>query len=90
MTHTGGMMVCVGIIGTQLQTTLPTLVFREYQIQGSCAGSYNELREVIELAKKGMVKHHIEESPLSEVNNALNRLREGKILGRGVLIPETV
>jgi propanol-preferring alcohol dehydrogenase len=86
----GGMMVCVGLIGTQIKTTLFPLVGREYSIQGSFWGNYNDLREVIELAKKGLIKHHIEKFRLSEANDALDRLREGKVLGRAVLIPDTV
>ena len=87
---TGGLMVCVGLIGTQIKTTLFPLVGREYSIQGSFWGNYNDLREVVELAKKGLIKHHIEKFRLSEANNAIDRLREGKILGRAVLIPEAI
>jgi propanol-preferring alcohol dehydrogenase len=87
---TGGMMVCSGLIGTQIKTPLFPLVRREYSIQGSFWGNYNELREVIELAKKGLIRHHVEKFRLSEANDAINRLREGKVLGRAVLIPEAV
>jgi len=87
---TGGLMVCVGLIGTQIRTTLFPLVGREYTIQGSFWGNYNDLREVVELAKKGLIKHHIEKFRLSEANDAISRLREGKVLGRAVLIPEAV
>jgi D-arabinose 1-dehydrogenase-like Zn-dependent alcohol dehydrogenase len=70
---------------------LPSRVLRgQLMIQGSFWGNYNELREVIELAKKGLIRHHIEKFRLSEANDAINRLREGKILGRAVLIPEAV
>lgn len=87
---TGGMMVCVGLIGTQIKTTLFPLVGREYTIQGSFWGSYNDLREVVELAKKGLIKHHIEKFRLSEANDVIDRLRDGKVLGRAVLIPDAV
>lgn len=87
---TGGMIVCVGLIGTQFKTTLFPLVAREYEVHGSFWGNYNDLREVVELAKKGLIKHHIEKFHLSEANDAIGRLREGKVLGRAVLIPETV
>ncbi|MGH9999867.1 MAG: zinc-binding dehydrogenase, partial [Nitrososphaeraceae archaeon] len=60
---------------------------REYQYYGSFWGNYNDLREVMELAKKGLIKHHIQKFDLSEVNDAHMLLREQKILGRGVLIP---
>lgn len=83
-------MVCVGLIGTQLKTTLFTLIAREYQVHGSFWSNYNELGEVIELAKKGLIKHHIEKFHLSEANDAIGLLREGKVLGRAVLIPDTV
>ena len=84
-------MVCAGLIGTQIKTTLFPLVGREYSIQSSFWGNYNELREVIELAKKkGLIKHYIEKFHLSGANDAVDRLREGKILGRAVLVPETV
>jgi propanol-preferring alcohol dehydrogenase len=50
-------------------------------------GNYNELREVIELAKKGKIKHQIHEFPLSRVNEAIELLRAGNIDGRAVIIP---
>jgi propanol-preferring alcohol dehydrogenase len=65
-------MVCVGLIGTQIKTTLFPLVGREYSIQGSFWGNYNDLREVLELAKKGLIKHHIEKFRLSEVYHYRN------------------
>jgi len=64
------MMVCAGLIGTQIKTTLFPLVGREYSIQSSFWGNYNKLREVIELAKKGLIKHYIEKFRLSEANDA--------------------
>jgi alcohol dehydrogenase, propanol-preferring len=85
----GGTMVCSGLMGTQIKTPLFPLVGREHSIQGSFWGNYNELREVIELAKKGMIRHHIQKYSLSEANDVINRLREGKVLGRAVLVPES-
>jgi D-arabinose 1-dehydrogenase-like Zn-dependent alcohol dehydrogenase len=41
----------------------------------------------MELAKKGLIKHHIQKFDLTEVNDAHNLLRQQKIIGRGVLIP---
>jgi D-arabinose 1-dehydrogenase-like Zn-dependent alcohol dehydrogenase len=68
-----GAYVSVGLVGA-----------REYQYYGSFWSSYNDLREVMELAKKGLIKHHVQKFSLSEANDALDLLREGKILGRGV------
>jgi propanol-preferring alcohol dehydrogenase len=82
-----GTYVSVGLIGNQIKIPLFPFVAREYQYYGSFWGNYNDLREVIELAKKGLIKHHIQKFDLSEVNDAHSLLREQKILGRGVLIP---
>jgi propanol-preferring alcohol dehydrogenase len=85
----GGTMICSGLMGTEIKTPLFPLVGREHSIQGSFWGNYNELREVIELAKKGMIRHHIQKYNLSEANDVINRLRDGKVLGRAVLVPES-
>ncbi len=82
-----GTYVSVGLIGNQIKIPLFPFVAREYQYYGSFWGNYNDLREVMELAKKGLIKHHIQKFDLSEVNDAHSLLREQKILGRGVLIP---
>jgi propanol-preferring alcohol dehydrogenase len=82
-----GAYVSIGLVGNQISMPLFPFVAREFQYYGSFWGSYNDLREVMELAKKGLIKHHIQKFGLSEANDALDLLREGKILGRGVLVP---
>lgn len=83
----GGAYVSVGLIGTQIKIPLFPLIKKECQYLGSLWGSYNDLREVMELAKKGLIKNHVQNFNLSEVNDALDLVREGKIRGRAVLIP---
>jgi alcohol dehydrogenase, propanol-preferring len=56
-------------------------------VYGSLWGNYNELSEVIELAKAGKIKHNIQKFPLSEINKAIQLLKNGEIVGRGVIIP---
>ena len=87
MLATEGAYVSSGLIGKQIKIPLFPFVSREYQYYGSFWGNYNDLKEVMELAKKGLIKHHVQKFSLSEANDALDLLREGKILGRGVLIP---
>ena len=82
-----GTYVSAGLIGNQIKIPLFPFVAREYQYYGSFWGNFNDLREVMELAKKGLIKHHVQKFGLSEANDALDLLREGKILGRGVLVP---
>jgi alcohol dehydrogenase, propanol-preferring len=52
----GGAYVSVGLIGTQIKIPLFSLIKKECQYLGSLWGSYNDLREVMELAKKGLIK----------------------------------
>ena len=82
-----GAYVSVGLVGNEINMPLFPLVAREYQYYGSFWSSFNDLREVMELAKKGLIKNHVQKFGLSEANDALDLLREGKILGRGVLVP---
>ena len=52
-----GILVVVGLFGTNIKIPLVPSVTNEYSIYGSLWGNYNELSEVIELAKEGKVKH---------------------------------
>ena len=83
----GGSLVVVGLFGSQIKIPLVRAVLQEYQVYGSLWGNYNELCEVIELAKAGKIKHNIQKFPLSEINEAIQLLKNGKIVGRGVIIP---
>jgi propanol-preferring alcohol dehydrogenase len=82
-----GVLVIVGLFGPEIRMPLVPSVINEYKIQCSLWGNYNELREVIELAKKHKIKHSIQKFSLDEINEALDLLRAGQIIGRGVLIP---
>ena len=83
----GGSIVIVGLFGSQIKIPLVRAVLQEFQVCGSLWGNYNELCEVIELAKAGKIKHNIQKFPLSEINDAIQLLKDGKIVGRGVIIP---
>jgi propanol-preferring alcohol dehydrogenase len=83
----GGALVVVGLFGTQIRVPLLPAVINEFQVSGSLWGNYNELREVIELAKQGKVKHAIQRFPLEDINHAIDLLRDGQITARGVITP---
>ena len=82
-----GAIVLIGLFGEKLELPLFDTVIKEFQIYGSLWGNYNELREVIELAKKGLIRHHISKFRLSNVNDAIKLLQNGDILGRAVVVP---
>ena len=53
----------------------------------SILGSIPDLRAVVELAEAGRLEWDVEELPLAQANGALDRLREGTVRGRLVLVP---
>jgi propanol-preferring alcohol dehydrogenase len=50
-------------------------------------GSAVELMEVLELARQGRIRAHVEQLPLERVEDAYARLREGHLAGRAVIVP---
>lgn len=50
-------------------------------------GSRNELMEVIALAEAGRIRADVETFPLESATDVYQRLREGRIKGRAVLLP---
>lgn len=83
----GGCLVIVGLFGNNIKAPLVPSVLNEYKIFGSLWGNYNELREVLWLATNGRIKPRISKFPLSDINHAIDLLKNGKILGRGVIVP---
>lgn len=85
----GGLIVIVGLFGSQIKMPLVPFVLNEYSVIGSLWGNYNELCEVIELAKiAGKLKHNIHSFTLEDINRAISLLKEGKIIGRAVIVPK--
>jgi alcohol dehydrogenase, propanol-preferring len=50
-------------------------------------GSAVELMEVLELARQGKIRAHVERFPLEQVEEAYARLRDGRLDGRAVIVP---
>lgn len=59
----------------------------EMQITASYWGNVAELREVLDLARSGLVSAAVEAVQLEEINGALDRLRAGSVEGRVVIVP---
>jgi propanol-preferring alcohol dehydrogenase len=61
---------------------------RAYKLLGSYTGNIMELIELVSMAKRGVIKPVISNRfKLDQATEALNMLKEGKILGRGVINP---
>jgi alcohol dehydrogenase/propanol-preferring alcohol dehydrogenase len=85
----GGKLVQVGLFGGELTIALPLMPIKALTVQGSYVGSVIELRELVALAQAGAVPAlPVTLVPQSQANDALMRLREGKVQGRVVLKAE--
>jgi NAD+-dependent secondary alcohol dehydrogenase Adh1 len=86
MTANGGYYYVVGYGG---KIELPTIdmITTEKTIVGNLVGTYAELVELMALADRGLVDLHTREYKLSQANEALHDLHNGKIHGRAVLVP---
>jgi alcohol dehydrogenase, propanol-preferring len=81
----GGHFASVGLVGDRIDLPLFPFVAREYTYHGSFWGNYNDLAEVIALAKQGRIQHTIERIRFEDINQGLARLRGGDFLGRAVI-----
>ena len=82
----GGKIVVVGLFGGDITISTPFFPMRAMAIQGSYVGSLPEMKELIELVgRTGVPQVPIRERPLEEVQDALNDLKAGKVIGRVVL-----
>ena len=81
-----GLYSTVGYGGT---ITVPSvaMVVGETGIAGNLVGSWIDLWELLQLHARGDVVLRTETHPLEAVNEVLDRLREGEVTGRAVLIP---
>lgn len=85
----GGRLVQVGLFGGELVLPLPVMAMRALTVRGSYVGSPKELRELVKLAQGGRLHPiPITREPLRNADSALQRLREGKVVGRIVLTAE--
>ncbi|RBP39594.1 propanol-preferring alcohol dehydrogenase [Roseimicrobium gellanilyticum] len=82
---TAGHYSSVGLVGDQIDIPLFPFVAREYTFHGSFWGNYNDLSEVMALATQGKIRHTVKPITLEQVNENLELLRTGDVLGRAVI-----
>lgn len=84
----GGKVVVVGLFGGDITVSTPFFPMRAMAIQGSYVGSLTEMAELLALVRRvGMPQVPIATRPLAAVNETLEDLRAGRIIGRVVLTP---
>jgi NAD+-dependent secondary alcohol dehydrogenase Adh1 len=87
MLGAGGSYFVVGY-GDTLSVPTIQMVLTETSFIGNLVGSYIDLVELIALVAQGKVTSHNRTYPLDAVNDVLNDLKQGRLQGRGILVPE--
>ena len=68
--------------------SLVSMPTRAYRLIGSYTGSLDDLIELVSLAQRGVIKPVVSNRfKLDQATEALQMLKEGKILGRGIINP---
>ena len=85
MTRRKGTCVLVGLPPGEFPVPLFDIVLKRLTIRGSFVGTRFDLQEALTVAADRGIRSHIQTQPLETVNDALDRLRTGKVEGRVVL-----
>src|SRR5262245_49014303 len=80
-----GHYVDVGLVGDRIDIPLFPRVSREQTFHGSFWGSYTDLSEVMALAAQGKIRHTIKTITFDQINEYIDLLRTGEIVGRAVI-----
>jgi len=86
-TAKGGTVVCAGIHMSEIPAFPYHLLWGERVIRSVANLTRRDGEEFLSLAPKVPVQTSIERYPLAQANEALARLREGRITGAAVLVP---
>lgn len=85
----GGRLVSVGLFGGAAHISPALVAMRALHIAGSYVGSLAEMRELMEVARTGVLPElPVEERPLGSVGSAVADLKEGRVRGRVVVRPD--
>jgi len=84
----GGRLIMVGLFGGEGKFSLPIFPLKSVEIAGNFTGTLQDLGEMVQLVSRGVIHPVVSETtPLEKANDVLQRLRDGKIQGRAVLVP---
>jgi len=83
-----GNIVLVGLFGGAVDLPLVSIPLKAITIQGAYTGNYNDMIELVDLAKRGVIKPIISKHySLNDANTALEDLKNRKVIGRSVINP---
>ena len=81
----GGVVICAGIHMSDIPSFPYELLWEERAIRSVANLTRQDGEELLALAPQVPVRTHVEAFPLAEANEALERLRDGRITGAAVL-----
>jgi NAD+-dependent secondary alcohol dehydrogenase Adh1 len=87
MTKRAGSHYIIGYGGT-IRLPAIDVISTERNVIGNLVGSYNELAELMALSASGHVHLLTRTYPLDAVQEAMDDLENGRLRGRGTLVPE--
>ncbi|HUL67445.1 MAG TPA: alcohol dehydrogenase [Burkholderiaceae bacterium] len=83
-----GQVVIIGLFGGEFRMPLPLFALKSLRISGSYVGSPTDLRELVALGQRMQLPQiPLDLRPMGTVNQALQDLAQGRVLGRVVLQP---
>lgn len=85
MLRRGGTLVCNGLPTGDFPVSIFDTVLNGITIRGSIVGTRLDLQESLDMAAEGKVKATVAAEPLENINDILERMRQGKIEGRIVI-----
>jgi propanol-preferring alcohol dehydrogenase len=81
-------IILVGLFGGELKLNLISMPTRAYRLIGSYTGTLNEMMELVSLAERNVIKPVVTDTfKLEQATEALQMLKDGQIIGRGVINP---
>ena len=86
MIEDGGFYYVIGY-GQNLDIPTIDVISREISFIGNLVGTYVDLQDLMTLTAQGKVTLHTTTYPLDAINDAMADLDQGRLQGRGILIP---
>jgi len=86
MIQDGGFYYVIGY-GQNLDIPTIDIISREISFIGNLVGTYADLEELMTLTAQGKVRLRTSSYPLDAINDAMADLDEGRLQGRGILVP---
>lgn len=82
MARKGGTIVFNGLPPGDFPAPIFDIVFKGLTIRGSLVGTRQDLAEALDFYARGLIKPHVTECKLGDINNVFEDMRHGKIDGR--------